>query len=173
MSRPCNHILTEKNPYSLNRSIHGGNHAYHMLQHSENLCSLHTLCIYIYIYIYMFRMTLQTATGFPYKIQWLFFIMSTVFMLSSAYEDGPDRVFRNVGIRTPKNYREESVQYWKHCGSLKSRIHSVHFEVRTEFLCDEFRVLEVRAMCQAFCQRGTTEEARFRYVANPCEIRGV
>lgn len=37
---------------------------------------------------------------------------------------------------------------------------------------NEFRVVEVRAMGHAFCQRGATKEARFPSEANPCEIRG-
>jgi hypothetical protein len=43
----------------------------------------------------------------------------------SAYEDGTDRVFRNVGIyiiQTLGNYPEESIQHSEHGESLKSRI---------------------------------------------------
>ena len=41
-----------------------------------------------------------------------------------AYEDGTDRVFRNVAykIQTPGNYPEESIQRSEHGESLKSRI---------------------------------------------------
>jgi len=41
-----------------------------------------------------------------------------------AYEDGTDRVFRNVGIQnqTPGHYPEESIQHSEHSESLKSRI---------------------------------------------------
>ena len=43
LSHTCSHMITEERPYSLNNSIHGGNHAFHIPQHSENPRILHTL----------------------------------------------------------------------------------------------------------------------------------
>ena len=57
---------------------------------------------------------------------WKTLHQDSFFIQPPAYEDGKDRVFRNVGTQNsePGNNPEESIQHLEHGESLKSRIHT-------------------------------------------------